>query len=187
MENALRTIQLSVAIFCFSLFFLITAYCGDTNNAVLKKATRSSYTVKPVSPDTAKQKTKTPATAVKPQQVKDTLVIIARCIEIPGKFASNDLYNYVYIMKYRVMKVIKGSYSGQEILVGHYNPLIPRQRIKDRMAPFTRGNVARFETGVKHTLTLITPIERVWKDAVEDDYADSDLDKYYALKADIAR
>jgi len=90
-------------------------------------------------------------------------------------------------MKYRVMKVIKGSYSGQEILVGHYNPLIPRQRIKDKMAPFARGNVARFETGAKHTLTLVTPIERVWKDAVEDDYADSDLDKYYAIKADIVQ
>jgi hypothetical protein len=115
------------------------------------------------------------------------LVIIARCIEIPGKFASNDLYNYVYIMKYRVMKVVRGAYSGQEILVGHYNPLIPRQRIKDKMAPFARGNVARFETGVKHRLTLITPIERVWNDAVEDDYVDSDLDKYYALKADVAQ
>jgi hypothetical protein len=85
------------------------------------------------------------------------------------------------------MKVVRGSYSGQEILVGHYNPLIPRQRIKDKMAPFARGNVARFETGSKHQLTLITPIERVWNDAVEDDYVDSDLDKYYALKADVAR
>lgn len=119
--------------------------------------------------------------------MQDTLIVIARCIEIAGKFPPNDLYNYVYIMKYRIIKVLKGSYAAQEILVGHYNPLIPRPQIKDKMAPLVRGNVVRFETGAKHKLTLVTPIERVWKDAVEDDYADSDLDKYFALKADVAQ
>src|SRR5660397_222779 len=39
-----------------------------------------------------------------PQPLPDSLVITARLIEIPGKFAPNDLYNYVYIMKYRVVK-----------------------------------------------------------------------------------
>ena len=72
-------------------------------------------------------------------------------------------------------------------MVGHYNPLIPRQQIKDKMAAFAKGNVTKFEAGAQHRLTLIKPIERVWKDAVEDEYADSDLDKYYALKADIAQ
>jgi hypothetical protein len=83
--------------------------------------------------------------------------------------------------------VLKGVFSGQEILVGHYNPLIPRKRITDDMDPLVDGDVTKFETGDKHRLVLITPIERVWKDAVEDDYSDSDADKYYALKADIAR
>ncbi|MBD3242540.1 MAG: hypothetical protein GF331_18265, partial [Chitinivibrionales bacterium] len=31
----------------------------------------------------------------------DTLKVVARLIEIPGTFPPNDLYNYVYIMKYR--------------------------------------------------------------------------------------
>ena len=172
-------------ILLFSLCFSITAHCGDANKAVSNKTIAASCCVKATLPDTAKHATAA-AVSTKPSSL-DTLVILARCIEIPGKFAANDLYNYVYIMKYRVLKVIKGTYPGQEILVGHYNPLIPRQRIKDKMAPFARGNVARFETGAKHTLTLITPLERVWKDAVEDDYTDSDLDKYYALKADIAQ
>jgi hypothetical protein len=117
----------------------------------------------------------------------DTLVVVARLTEIPGKFAPNDLYNYVYIMKYRVVKVLKGTYSNQELLVGHYNPLIPRDQIKDKMAPRVKGGLAKFAVNDKHTLVLIKPIERIWKDAVEDEYPDSDLDKYFALKADIAK
>lgn len=125
--------------------------------------------------------------AVKPDQLPDSLVITARLIEIPGKFAPNDLYNYVYIMKYRVVKVLKGTYSGQEILVGHYNPLIPRKQIQDKMTRFAAGDITRFKVGDIHRLVLITPVERVWKDAVEDEYFDSDLEKYYALRADIGK
>lgn len=117
----------------------------------------------------------------------DTLVIIARITEIPGKFASNDLYNYVYIMKYRVLSVVKGAYKAQDILVGQYNPLIPRAQIKDKMKKFVSGNVEKFEVGAKQKLVLIKPIERVWKDAVEDEYSDSDSEKYFALKSDIAQ
>jgi len=163
----------------------MTARSGDTEKAAAKNPASAGCLVKSASLETKKPAPTPAAAAGKPSQ--DTLVIIARCIEIPGKFAPNDLYNYVYIMKYRVMKVVRGSYSGQEILVGHYNPLIPRQQIKDKMAPVARGNVEKFETGSKHQLTLITPVERVWNDAVEDDYVDSDLEKYYSLRADVAR
>ncbi|MDD5673160.1 MAG: hypothetical protein PHC61_03265 [Chitinivibrionales bacterium] len=114
----------------------------------------------------------------------DTLVIEARLVEIPGKFPPNDLYNYVYIMKYRIIKVVKGKYVSQEILVGHYNPLIPRDRIKDKMQKLAQGDVQKFEVGAKHKLVLIAPLESAWKDAVEDEFIDSDLEKYYALKAD---
>lgn len=132
-----------------------------------------------------------PAKSVQPVNVvkkgNDTLMVLARLIEIPGTFPPNDLYNYVFIMKYRVVRVLKGKYGKREILVGHYNPLIPRGLVKDRMRALAAGDVAKFETGARHRLVLIKPIERVWRDAVEDDYPDSDLDKFYALKADIAR
>ena len=114
----------------------------------------------------------------------DTLIVTARCIEIPGKFAPNDLYNYVYVMKYRIIKVEKGSYTKKEILVGQYNPLIPRTKIKDKMDAHVDGDVEKFEVGSKHRLVLITPIEKVWKDAIEDEYFDSELEKYFALKTD---
>jgi hypothetical protein len=117
----------------------------------------------------------------------DTLVVLARITEIPGKFAPNDLYNYVYVMKYRVLKIVKGTCKAQEILIGQYNPLIPRARIKDNMKKNVSGNAEKFEVGAKQKLTLITPIDKVWKDAVDDEYPDSDLEKYFALRTDIAQ
>lgn len=110
------------------------------------------------------------------------LEIVARLVEIPGTFPPNDLYNYVYIMKYRVMKVLDGKYGEREILVGHYNPLIPRKQIKDQMAKSVEGDVEEFEEGAKHRLTLIKPIDKVWQKAVEDEYFDLDVDKFYALE-----
>jgi len=130
---------------------------------------------------------KASAIAASTKKGSDTLVVLARLTEIPGTFPSNDLYNYVFIMKYRVIKVLKGRYAKQEILVGHYNPLIPRSQIKDRMRSLATGTVEKFETGARQKLTLIAPIDRVWKNEVEDNYPDSDLEKFYALKAEIAR
>ncbi len=137
-----------------------------------------------------------PASKAKPstkQEVKkavpkvDTMEVEARLVEIPGTLAPNDLYNYVYIMKYRIVKVIKGSYKEKDILVGHYNPLIARSQIKDKMAKFASGNISKFEEGAVHKLTLIEPISLVWNDAVQDEYFDSELVKYYAIKADLVK
>ena len=119
---------------------------------------------------------------------KDKLVIIGRVTEIPGKFAPNDLYNYVYVMKYRVLKVLSGSLKKKNIYIGHYNPLIPRNQIKDKMAAHVKGDVEKFEEGGKHRLVLDKPIEKYWKEAKEDEYIDiDDSEKYFALQADVAK
>jgi len=114
----------------------------------------------------------------------DTLVVNARLVEIFSSFPNNDLYNYVYIMKYRIISVIKGTYKEQKILVGHYNPKIARNQIKDKMDPIVDGDASAFTIGEKHKMVLITPIESVWKDAVEDNYEDSDAPKFFALRCD---
>jgi len=114
----------------------------------------------------------------------DTLIINARLLEIPGTFPPNDLYNYVYILKYRILKVVEGSYREKEIFVGQYNPLIARTAIKDKMKNVVDGNVKKFSVGDKHILTLIKPIDKVWAEAIEDEYFDDESDKYYALKTD---
>ena len=49
------------------------------------------------------------------------------------------------------------------------------------------GTVERFTVGAKHRLVLIEPIERVWNGEVEDEYFDTDLTKFYALKADVVQ
>jgi len=122
------------------------------------------------------------------EKKSDTLVVKARLIEIPGTFPPNDLYNYVYVMKYRVLKVEKGTYDQKEILVGHYNPLVPREQVTDKMDPYVNGDVEKFEEGGKHVLTLVGPIDKVWNEAKEDEYFDiDDSKKYYALKAEVAK
>jgi hypothetical protein len=163
--------------------------CGTAEKDVSRKTSAAVPSVKSAAPAETVKPADAPAPAVNPLQTQDTQIIIARCIEIPGTFPPNDLYNYLYLMKYRVLKVIKGSFKDKEVLVAHYNPRIPRPQIKDRMAPFVAGNVVKFETGDKHRLVLISPISIVIEERVEDEveYADSDLDKYYALRADVAR
>jgi hypothetical protein len=176
-----------------SMVFLFVVYGQETDENTSKQpsqpskpavnAPASKPVVKPVKPANASAVKK----ASSPELTKDTLIMVARLVEIPGKFPPNDLYNYVFIMKYRVIKVLKGPYALQDILVGHYNPLIPRNRIKGPMAPFVKGDISGFEENAVHTLVLIKPIEGVWKDAIEDGYPDSDLEKYYALKADMEK
>lgn len=132
----------------------------------------------------SKQSKATKNVEQKVEQNEDTLVLTARLIEIPGTMPSNDLYNYVYIMKYNVLSVKKGNYSGKEIYVGHYNPLIPRKQIKGQMDSLVNGSIEKFTVGSKHQLTLISPMEKVWKDAVEDEYIEIEQPKYFALIAD---
>ena len=122
-------------------------------------------------------------TATIAQNKNDTLIVQARLIEIPGTFPPNDLYNYVYVMKYRIIKVIKGSYQEKEILVGHYNPRISRNDIKDKMDPLVGGSVKQFKTGTKQRLVLVS-LEKGWNDAVETEYFDSELPVFFALTAD---
>jgi hypothetical protein len=132
-----------------------------------------------------KEEKQAPKPAAKKQS--DTLVIRARLLEIPGTFPPNDLYNYVYVMKYRVLDVKQGAYDGREILVGHYNPLIPRKQVSDKMDAFVDGDIEEFQEGDKHELVLVTPIAKVWNEALEDEYFDSQDDKYYALKATVSK
>jgi hypothetical protein len=91
-------------------------------------------------------------------------------------------------MKYRVLQVVSGNITAKEICVGHYNPLIPRAQIKDKMASVVKGNVEKIEVGGKHRLVLAQPIEKYWNDAKEDEFIDiDDADKFFALKADVAQ
>jgi hypothetical protein len=155
--------------------------------ATTQKAAPVTKAVDPKKATSVKAADPKAAPAAKPGAKVDTLIVTARLAEIPGKFAPNDIYNYVYIMKYQVIKVEKGNYTGKEILVGEYNPLIPRAKIADKMAAVVKGNADKFTVGIKHHLVLVAPMSAVWNDQTEDEYFDSDLTKYFALQTDVAK
>jgi|GEM_PF-628968 len=153
---------------------------GQTKEAPATETPKAAPTAETKKP-AAEKKTAAPAKAAG----KEDVVVIARVTEIPGKFPPNDLYNYVYVMKYRVLELVSGTLTEKDIYVGHYNPLIPRAQLKDKMAAKVKGNVEKFEVGGKHRLVLDKPIEKYWNDAKEDEYIDiDDSEKWFAKQAD---
>ena len=60
-------------------------------------------------------------------------------------------------------------YSDPEILVGHYNPRIAREEIKDDQDSKVGGDVKSFQAGDVHYLVL-NPLDGEWTGAVEDEY-----------------
>lgn len=111
------------------------------------------------------------------------LVITAELTEIPGAFPANDLYNYAYIMKYKVLKVVKGQYTDPDILVGHYNPRIGRNEIADDQKANVGGKLKSFKVGDVHYLVL-NPLDKTWTGAIEDDYYKDRRPRYWARWVD---
>lgn len=109
----------------------------------------------------------------------------ARLMEIEGTMPANELYNYVYVFKYRIQKVIQGKLQSKTILVGHYNPLIPRSQISDKMKDQISGDLSELKVGQKHLLKLV-PLEDAWVGAIEDEYFDDEESpRYFAIYADL--
>lgn len=129
----------------------------------------------------------TPASASVPAKppVDGELVMTARISEISGSFPPNELYNYAYVMKYKVLKVTQGTYGDADILVGHYNPRLAREEIKDEQDAKVGGNVKSFAVGDVHYLVL-SQLDGIYTGAVEDDYFKEKRARYWALWADKA-
>ena len=118
--------------------------------------------------------------------VAGELVMTAKLVEIPGAFPANDLYNYAYVMKYKVLQVLQGSYAEPEILVGHYNPRIARNDIKDEQDSKVGGSLTSFQKGDIHYLVL-NPLDGEWTGAVEDEYFNDKRPRWWALWVDKAK
>src|SRR5437016_2104146 len=73
--------------------------------------------------------------------VAGEIVMTAELTDIPGAFPANDIYNYAYIMKYKVIKVLQGTYTDPDILIGHYNPRVARADVHDDQDSLVGGNV----------------------------------------------
>lgn len=114
--------------------------------------------------------------------VAGDIVLTAELLEIPGPFPSNDLYNYVYVMKYRVVKVLQGTFPDPDILIGHYNPRIARADIQDDQDAKVGGDVKSYRVGDMHYLVL-SGLDGTWTGALEDDYFKDRRRRYWALWA----
>jgi len=84
--------------------------------------------------------------------------VTARLEEIRGTFPPNDLYDYVYILKYRVLETHRGKIDGDTILVAQYNPLKPRAQAADARSGEIGGNVRKFVAGDIHRMALEVPL-----------------------------
>lgn len=124
-----------------------------------------------------------------------SLIVIAKLVEVPGgkfpQYPKNSVYyNHVAILKYEVLKIVKGDYDGSTIMVGQYMPTIPRDQVKDNMDKVVNGNAKELRAGDLHRLVLDKPISKFWDrdDAVFDGYFDDEEgDRYFALQTDISK
>jgi hypothetical protein len=82
-----------------------------------------------------------------------------RLVEILGTFPPNDLYDYVYILKYKVLETHRGKVDGESILVGQYNPLKPRAKAADARAEGIGGDLKTFKAGDIHRMALDVPLD----------------------------
>ncbi|HEX4355028.1 MAG TPA: hypothetical protein VHZ95_18985 [Polyangiales bacterium] len=109
----------------------------------------------------------------------------AKLVEIPSKPPPDDLYDYAYVMRY---EVVGGPMDKATILVAHYKPLEPRNKIKDKMKASVGGKLRSFVPGEIHKLKLSPDLKKIWKGPLVDEFAATDRKsiRYWCLEADPA-
>jgi hypothetical protein len=107
--------------------------------------------------------------------------VTAELVEIPEPFPPNDLYNYAYVLKYRVLKVHRGQVPRGEILVGQYNPLKPRSGVQDEISGKVGGHLEVFRAGETHRMALASPLDQYWMGGIIYKYFDEKGVRYWAI------
>jgi hypothetical protein len=114
--------------------------------------------------------------------------VTAKLVEIQGVFPPNKLYDYVYVLKYRVLATHRGKVEGGEIFVGHYNPLKPRSAAQDKFSGKIGGTVERFQVGDVHRMALEAPLDSAMPMVgLIDKYVKEPGIRYWAIWTDQAR
>jgi hypothetical protein len=88
-----------------------------------------------------------------------TVEVTAQLVEIKGELPNIPLYDYAYVMKYKVLKVHRGKVDSDIIYVGQYNPLKPRESVADARITEIGGNLKSFNAGDVHRMALAVPLE----------------------------
>ena len=110
--------------------------------------------------------------------------VTARLTEIRGEFPKNKMYDYVYIMKYSVLEVHRGRVDGEEIFVGHYNPLKHRSQARDEFVETVSGNLGHFRAGDIHRMALDKPLDDHYMGGIIDKYFDQEGVRYWSFCTD---
>jgi hypothetical protein len=112
--------------------------------------------------------------------------VTAKLTAIGGDFPPNKLYDYVYVMKYHVLDVHRGKLEGEDIYVGHYNPLKPRSSAQDKYSGKVGGNVDHFQVGDVHHMALEAPLEQIFMGGIIDKHIKEKGTRYRAIWTDRA-
>jgi hypothetical protein len=112
--------------------------------------------------------------------------VTAKLTSIGGDFPPNKLYDYMYVMKYHVLKVHRGKVEGEDIFVGHYNPLKPRAAAEDKYSGKVGGNVDRFQVGDVHRMALEAPLDELFMGGIIDKHIKEKGTRYRAIWTDRA-
>jgi hypothetical protein len=113
----------------------------------------------------------------------EPLSVTAKLVEIPSSLPPDDLYDYAYVMRY---EVLDGPLAKSSILVAHYKPRVPRNKIKDGAKVHVGGTLRSFTQGDVHKLKLSPDLKKLWKGALVDEFAATDRKsvRYWCLQAD---
>lgn len=103
---------------------------------------------------------------------RGSIEVTAKLVEVPeGAIFKRDMYDYVTILKYQVVKVHRGEVKGDTIFVGHYNPWKPRAQATDKNVQGIGGSLEAFEAGQVQRMALEAPID--------DHYMGGIINKYF--------
>jgi hypothetical protein len=105
--------------------------------------------------------------------------VTAQLVEIRGTFPPNNLYDYVYVLKYRVLETHRGKVDGDTILVGQYNPLKPRAQAADAKSGEIGGTLKKFVAGDVHRMALEIPLDDYYMGPMINKYHGEDKSPLY--------
>jgi hypothetical protein len=133
-----------------------------------------------------KRNSATPATAPAASREvtsRGSVEVTATLVEIPGTFPPNKLYDYMYVLKYRVLKVHRGQAPSERIYVAHYNPLKARSEAADKFVKDVGGNVTGFVAGQTHRMAMEPSLD-TYMGGIIDKYFGQPGTRYVALWTD---
>lgn len=99
-----------------------------------------------------------------------SMEVTAELVEIRGEFPDDPLYNYAYVMKYRVVKVHRGHVDRPLVFIAHYNPHKPRRGAADHAVKDVGGNLGSFRAGDVHRMALTGPLDDHYMGAIINKY-----------------